>query len=638
MYGVSCAPPAAEHASYVVALVGVSGYTARVALPYDAAATTLRLFGLPDGGAAPLAGPAAGGTLLRLQGFGFDATDSLTCTFTYDTSTSLSPHSQPSCLFSLPLTPTCAANVTVVPLNVTSVRSAWCATPALPAGAVASVALSTPDDCAAPGLSFRYYAQPAVLLALPRAGPRYGPNALMVYPSAMFYARQLAAAAAAPGGPPANLSCLLEHAATGARTQLPAVLAEGGAALRCVTSQVGPLAAGNHTVSVSFNGVDFAGASAVTGAAAATFAASGPVVALGATSAAGSQSTGDELALPLRLTGPASLAAVRATLRLEAAPGPGGSAPAQSGVDYEVLNASTALTWPPGDAQPRFLRLRLLRRPGVLAPPKTLRVVLASASNADLGDATSALVTLTSEEPAPMYAVFAARAAYRGDTPAGGAYLEVAPLGGGSAVLPTSVAFTLGGGTATPGVHYAPASGVLTWQPLDAEPQRIGVAVAWDAFPLSSAFSVGVTLTAVANARVVGGGNATSPEPLWLYGVPRDTCPPGTRVAALPPTPPAPPAPPPANPRATLAALSIAAFEGAAANASAAQTVRRAGCLLRNISEARPANRIAACVDAAFFADHVLLYRCGACSGSGQRVCVAAADVARLQRRRRRLS
>ena len=87
VFNVSCAPPAAEHASYVVALVGVSGYTARVALPYDAAATTLRLFGLPDGGAAPLAGPAAGGTLLRLTGFGFDTADGLTCTFTYDTGT-----------------------------------------------------------------------------------------------------------------------------------------------------------------------------------------------------------------------------------------------------------------------------------------------------------------------------------------------------------------------------------------------------------------------------------------------------------------------------------------------------------------------------------------------------------------------
>ena len=71
-------------------MVGVGGYTARVALPAaaDVDAATLRLFGVPDGGAAPLAGPAAGGTPLTLTGFGFDAEDGLTCTFVYDTSAS----------------------------------------------------------------------------------------------------------------------------------------------------------------------------------------------------------------------------------------------------------------------------------------------------------------------------------------------------------------------------------------------------------------------------------------------------------------------------------------------------------------------------------------------------------------------
>ena len=83
-YSLSCDPPVAQAAAYVVALVGVSGYTAQVALPTNARDTQLRFFGVPDDGAAPLAGPAAGGTQLTLTGFGFTAADALTCTFVYD--------------------------------------------------------------------------------------------------------------------------------------------------------------------------------------------------------------------------------------------------------------------------------------------------------------------------------------------------------------------------------------------------------------------------------------------------------------------------------------------------------------------------------------------------------------------------
>jgi hypothetical protein len=312
----------------------------------------------------------------------------------------------------------------------------------------------------------------------------------------------------------------------------------------------------------------------------------------------GNQSDGDVLSVGVLLlaSGAPTLLPVRVALRLEDGGGGGEGAPAPlRGVDYEIVGSGAAsLSWAPGESGRRALPLRLLRRPGVASPPKTLRITLAAVANADADGAADAppqtLLTLRSAEPPPAFAVLAPRAAFRGDAPAA-AYLEVAPAPGAASLLPCRIAFNVSGGvgTAVAGQHYVPLWGVLTWQPLDTAPQRIELNVTWANVSSAAALSVGVTLASLdetaATVMMATGADADAAVAplLWLYGVPRGVCPTGSRLANPPPAPPAPPAPPPANPRAQLSALLAGAAAALPGGADMEESVRapRCACVVR---------------------------------------------------------
>jgi hypothetical protein len=232
--------------------------------------------------------------------------------------------------------------------------------------------------------------------------------------------------------------------------------------------------------------------------------------------------------------------------------------------DYILLNASgPTLTWPPGTSGPQAL---LLRVPNTTEQRSTTSLTLAftaasvSGGDPDPSGNVSALLVITNSNPPPAFGVPLPAAAYAREA----AYIAVAPITGSSA-LQTRVSYALTNGSARVGIHFAPGSGVLTWQPRDVTPKLIPVTVFWNAILQTSALSLGVTLSAdgvqgtVYNATAAGAGspllvvplNGSAPV-LSLFGVPRATCPPGTAI--VPPQPPpsspppavfAPPAPPP---------------------------------------------------------------------------------------------
>ena len=232
--------------------------------------------------------------------------------------------------------------------------------------------------------------------------------------------------------------------------------------------------------------------------------------------------------------------------------------------DYILLNATgPTVTWPPGASGTQAM---LLRVPNTTEQRSTASLTLAfTAASVTGGDPNpsgngSALLVITNSNPPPAFGVPLPAAAYAREA----ATIAVAPITGSSA-LQTRVTYALTNGTALAGIHFAPAAGVLTWQPRDVSPKLIPVTVFWNAILQTSALSLGVTLSAdglhgsVYNATATAAGppllvvplNGSAPV-LSLFGVPRATCPPGTAV--VPPQPPqpspppavfAPPAPPP---------------------------------------------------------------------------------------------
>ena len=202
------------------------------------------------------------------------------------------------------------------------VTNGTCASPVGLPGISSSVLVSVSfpaTTCVASTLSFTYYPPPAMTLSLPPGGPRYGVVTLTVFPSEAFFMRSLATS------PQARLACQLRHVATGVNVTFQGALALNGTAVACNTSWAGvPLLDGPHNVLVSFNGVDFHGATTTQGAGNAssatvspytTYTAHGPLLSLGTTALSASSTTGGDVAVTVTMTG-TSTAPVAVTLAL----------------------------------------------------------------------------------------------------------------------------------------------------------------------------------------------------------------------------------------------------------------------------------------------------------------------------------
>ena len=112
---------------------------------------------------------------------------------------------------------------------------------------------------------------------------------------------------------------------------------------------------------------------------------------------------------------------------------------------------------------------------------------------------------------------------------------------------------------------YASTTGTLTWEPHDRSTKTVRVTLMWDAIPLHSELTLGMTLTPVTHSRtLISDGNLNADvvslpsqtQALWVFGVPLGACPPGTRRTTSagwiannpPPPPPLPQSPPPPQP------------------------------------------------------------------------------------------
>ena len=117
----------------------------------------------------------------------------------------------------------------------------------------------------------------------------------------------------------------------------------------------------------------------------------------------------------------------------------------------------------------------------------------------------------------------------------------------------------------TKDVMYQSTTGTLTWDPHDRSTKTVRVTLMWDAIPLHSELTLGMTLTPVTHSRtLISDGNLNSDvvslpsqtQALWVFGVPLGACPPGTRRTTSagwiannpPPPPPLPQSPPPPQP------------------------------------------------------------------------------------------
>jgi len=410
----------------------------------------------------------------------------------------------------------------------------------------------------------------------------------------------------------AVLACSLRHVATGVTVILPAFVTVNGTALACNASGTQPLLEGQHNVLLSFNGVDFHGASAANGTQSSpsasnatsytTYTAHGPTVSLATRTLFGNSTSGSDIAVVVTMNG-TSTAPVAVTLSFTG--GGGGYTPVRLFLlrfyihglfgthtspsparcvqavaapqlnqlalyDYTLVNTSgPTLTWPPGSSGPQTLVLRV---PSTTEqrPTTSLTISFTAASvtggDPDAAGNSSAVLVIANSNPAPAFGVPRPGAAYARET----GIIAVAPVVGSSA-LETQVSYVLTNGSATAGVHFAPAAGTLVWPPRDVTPKNIPVTVLWDAIPAISALWMGVSLSGDGvhgSVYMPSTGNSTtssnrlvvpldgSGPVLSLFGVPRATCPPGTAIAPRrPPSPSPPPAvfvppapPPPGHP------------------------------------------------------------------------------------------
>ena len=81
----------------------------------------------------------------------------------------------------------------------------------------------------------------------------------------------------------------------------------------------------------------------------------------------------------------------------------------------------------------------------------------------------------------------------------------------------------------TKDVMYASTTGTLTWEPHDRSTKTVRVTLMWDAIPLHSELTLGMTLTPVTHSRtLISDGNLNADvvslpsqtQALWVFGVP----------------------------------------------------------------------------------------------------------------------
>jgi uncharacterized repeat protein (TIGR01451 family) len=177
---------------------------------------------------------------------------------------------------------------------------------------------------------------------------------------------------------------------------------------------------------------------------------------------------------------------------------------ATAGSDYTTSSAT--LNWADGDATPRSIVVPIINDSEVEANEQ-FTVVLSNASGASLGAASTATVTIVSEDVAPAGTLGFALTAVSVNEDAGTATLSVTRTGGSSGAVGATCA-TQAGGSATAGGDYTSTSTVLGWADGDTAAKSCVIPILDDNV-VESDETVLVTLSAPTGGAGIGAGSAT---------------------------------------------------------------------------------------------------------------------------------
>ncbi|MEU8233538.1 Calx-beta domain-containing protein [Actinoplanes sp. NPDC048967] len=180
---------------------------------------------------------------------------------------------------------------------------------------------------------------------------------------------------------------------------------------------------------------------------------SAPTVSIGG---AGQAVEGDPLGFPLLLSAAAEKQ-VTVTVNTTDGPASATAASATAGKDYNPLAGATVVF--PSDSVAQTALVDTIDDNDVESSPEALTATISSPVNAGLGATTSASGAINDNEAAPTVSL-SANSVLEGNT--GTTKTEITLTLDKASTIPVMVDWTLGGGTATSGVDYKPASGSIT--------------------------------------------------------------------------------------------------------------------------------------------------------------------------------
>ena len=572
-----CSIPAGAGGVYaVVAAADPAGGVTDVTKPDSS--KTIRRTSLRD--YSPKSGPSTGGTVVTFSGDGFNdvAGSTMNCSISDGNSVVVQ-------------------RATHLPDGTVT-----CEMPAQ--SGVIDVKLVYPDSCYETA-QFLYYQNPDVLLVIPRHTPRFGRNNFSAYATNTYYASQYG-----PGGSDAthagkvNVTCALGMGTSSNQTAsaiavVPGVVSASGQAITCMVPDI-TIPMGTHDVRVSYNGQQYMLPNLVlTDPSKVSIVARGPVLRTKHYYSTAQNGNEDArvIAVPVELEGVnRRLVSVGVNVTyggISQMPGTSGDQAlvqvthasardnaTDAGGDYDFSVSPTTLHWMAGESGENFVYVRIRNDRVHENALEALTLTLVDAMNADIETDfknKSAVVTIADDDPAPLFGVRARNVAfpplyrYSQET----VKIPIDIIGGGNFALPAVIDYEIvtsgAASSAVAGVHYAAATGRLTWMPGDyGKTQYAEVVLDWSNIPSEASLRLHVNLTAVSESRVAAIPSSfveSEDAALFIFGVPPGSCPPGTRrtdpttYVAPPPVPqalsPPPPSPPPPSVSVDSAILSL---------------------------------------------------------------------------------
>lgn len=178
---------------------------------------------------------------------------------------------------------------------------------------------------------------------------------------------------------------------------------------------------------------------------------------------------------------------------------------ATAGSDYTATSSGT-LSWTDGDTTGKAVGITVLDD-SLVESNETLTISLGTPTGATLGSPTSTTVTISSDDNPPAGTVQLTSSSYSGDEASAQTITITATRANGSFGA-ASVAYSIGGGTATAGSDYTASNGTLSWSDGDAANKSFTITVVNDG-AIESTETVGVTLSSPSGVTLGSPSSAT---------------------------------------------------------------------------------------------------------------------------------